>query len=569
MRPAAWVVLPLFAALLCTALGDVEIDGHSGADVDNGYVRQHGGTILATEGRSPARTQPRRGVGGRDWPGRVARAASRKRHSQALHDDGGEHLDVVRPFRGSMLQGNLTSNTKGGDGGAHHSVFELGLDYIDTETYWRMMCGMIMFTIFVDRCQALGEEWAEWSPVNKMMWARITTELMMFGIVAVSIFVVTNLWDEIPSHIYLLVEFVDILCSIGCCSLICVSGILLGTVKLQEKRWTRYERWATSGAVSEHHDEDLAHHGDVQHTELSRTSVGAAEYKAMVTCFKKLHSTPKRFHYDEYQKIGLARISCSIMAIRWPIWLMLLALNVFGYVARLKRGPAADSHTYILHLAIVHWSVLWLHAGIMVYVDMSCKKFLALLANAVDQDKAVPNFLGEHWAHRMKLFTQLVAVTNAFLLALFLMNDLYILHNRSFIWYVVLLLPVLSNALFSLPFIVSRISMLEVFYVMDPEYLDVYLTELSIAEEDLRYMRERWKAKGEPFMQSDRLMTLDVFIKVCQEVGIALSEKRAKRIFAVYDADSSGDIDPQELLEALSEGSNATPRDRRPSKASV
>merc|ERR1719473_1109827 len=60
---------------------------------------------------------------------------------------------------------------------------------------------------------------------NKMFVDRIVSELMMFGVVAISVFVFTQL-SSFPEHTHNLFEFTDVLCSFGACFLILV-GIVL------------------------------------------------------------------------------------------------------------------------------------------------------------------------------------------------------------------------------------------------------------------------------------------------------------------------------------------------------
>ena len=56
---------------------------------------------------------------------------------------------------------------------------------------------------------------------------RLNAELMMFGVVAITLFLLENS-IELSHHMHMIFEFVDILCSAGACTLIMVGALVFG-----------------------------------------------------------------------------------------------------------------------------------------------------------------------------------------------------------------------------------------------------------------------------------------------------------------------------------------------------
>jgi len=436
---------------------------------------------------------------------------------------------------------------------AHHSIFHLSVADIDSPTFWSVFTGMICFTIVIDRLQAKGNDIAEQSAGNAMIWRRVNAELMMFGIVAISIFMFTNFMGSIPEHTYLIVEFVDILCSCGCCGLILIAGILLISVQSQSKHYEVYEREPTKVLTAEEQraEDELCVTG--RHGSRSM-NVNKSEYLALVSLWKDTHKVPENFHYHDYLKMCLQRNSCNLMEISWPTWAMLLFICIAGLGTRKQRNGAATSDGYLLEMIFVDWMLCLLHVLLMIHVYKAQAEF-HVVANRVlaSGEKHVEVTLTPQWLTVTKFITQNLAFCNAFLMAMFFMHEMYNLKSYSTIWYVFLVLPLIFNFIYALPFVVASVAWVEAFFVLDPEGMEMLLEELQSDERDVRFIRDRWEALGKPELDIKEPMTQEVMHNQFYKLGLHISEPRNNRLFRILDDDSTGTVSSEEFFLMLKE----------------
>merc|ERR1719329_1470628 len=100
---------------------------------------------------------------------------------------------------------------------------------------------MIAFCILVDRTQALLDHMAEGSPTNERFLQKVYTELLMFGVVAVTLFMLMQITTSISARAMTIITFIDVLCSMGACSLIGIAGVLSVLRKIYWKHWMSCE----------------------------------------------------------------------------------------------------------------------------------------------------------------------------------------------------------------------------------------------------------------------------------------------------------------------------------------
>jgi len=462
-------------------------------------------------------------------------------------DGGSSAADVVGA--GSSAGSGSSSDASS----AHHSIFQLSVADIDSPTFWRVFTLMIVFTIAIDRLQARGEYFAEQNVGNQMVWRRVNAELMMFGIVAISIFVFTNFMGSMSEHTYLTLEFVDILCSCGCCGLILVAGILLISVQSQSNNYEVYEREATSVLSAEQaaKEDELCVTG--RHGNRSM-NVSKTEYLALVNLWKDTHKVPKNFHYHDYLKMCLQRNCCNLMEIHWQTFGILLFICIVGFGSRKQKDGAATSDCYLLEMIFVGWTLCLLHIFMMIHVYKVQANFHVLARRALASgDKHVENPLSPAWSTNTKFVVQNLAFCNSFLMAMFFMHEMYNLKAYSTIWYVFLVLPLVFNFMYALPFLVSSVAWVEAFFVMDPECMEMLMEDLQADQRDIKFIRARWEALGKPELDIKDPMSQVEMHSIFKKIGLHISEPRNRRLFNILDGDSTGTVSAEEMFLMLKE----------------
>ena len=93
---------------------------------------------------------------------------------------------------------------------------------------WLILILMICFMTLVDRAQWFSERMAEGDRCEEMIVRRLNAELMMFGVVAITLFMLENS-IELDHSLHINFEFIDILCSCGACTVI-ILGMLVFVV---------------------------------------------------------------------------------------------------------------------------------------------------------------------------------------------------------------------------------------------------------------------------------------------------------------------------------------------------
>jgi len=468
-----------------------------------------------------------------------------------------------------------SSGSSGGGVSAHHSIFELSIADIDSPVFWSCFTLMIVFTIIIDRLQARGNYWADRNAGNLMIWRRVNAELMMFGIVAISIFIFSNLVGTIPETTFLIVEFVDILCSCGCCALILIAGILLIMIRRMSQHYKEYEQAEDVGPGTSYKtmgvkelrvvkDQDQSE-SEPEETLLADKksstmnccrvrNINKAEWQAMVFMWKDLHKVPHNFKYHDYLKRCLQCNVCNVMEISWPTWAMQLVVCLLGWFIRQQRKGAVDSNTYMLQMTCLNWASVFVHVGLVMYVYLAQSAFLVEARKALASGaKKVESSLTKDWSTNVRFIAQNLAFCNAFLMTMFFMHEWSNLKGYNWSWYVLLALPWLFNFVYALPFIVSSTAWMEAFLVLDPDSMEMLLEELQADERDMKFVRERWEALGKPKFDTDEGYSEEEMDELFTSLGFHISSSRNKRLFIILDKDDSGMVDAEELLLMLND----------------
>jgi hypothetical protein len=456
----------------------------------------------------------------------------------------------------------------------HLSIFELPFKQVDRSLFWIIFALMLVFTIVVDRGQAWAEAKSEQNPAEKMFLVRINAELMMFGTVGLLLFILGNLRD-LPHDEEVIVEFVDILCSMGACGLIAIAAILFIVRKMMQARWSVLEEMnlidhaiEPSGPIKE---------GVIKQM-LDTNRLSAMDYQIMTKSFGSAHGLPDTFPYTEYLGQTLVRNACDIMEIRWYSWLVILAVvTVFG-VARYIRGTPHDNMVYIIGFAMSNWATLVLYFALMLRVNLSHSRLVGQLRKEEGilkaQNAKVPprgqklyeskkdkahekddmEQKGIGWSAQVKFGMQILALVNSFLLSFYFMHLQYNLRAAGlyWAWRPFLLFPLLTCLFIMLPVIVTRFTVAEAYFSPDLDALSASLKQLHMLEDDFDGIRKAWLGAGKPdFPALEKGVDSEGLGALLFDMGIHIAPARVRRVFFALDEDKSDSVTRDELMKML------------------
>lgn len=422
--------------------------------------------------------------------------------------------------------------------GGQKSIFKLPIWMIDHKNFNLVVAGMLLFTVFVDRGQAYLDYKAEASQRAQAIVARTNSELVMFGVVAVALFVVTNL-VEVEEVLFLQVEYVDILCSLTCILLMGIVSSYFMLFNTKANSWTSYEEC------------------DLQEGEVpSGNSMDHATYKALAQRFQEKHELPDGFVFSVYLRECFTIDCCDIMNVKWYMWVAFMI--IFGALYFI-RGPAkstaspSSSLLNMLILKLVIFLVFILLASFVSHPYSQLIKCAPQLSahkglGVIEEDRPKNQFL--------HFLLQFLSVFNAFGMMHFVMHEIYIIYSSdvSSYWYFTIALPLL-NFFLLLPVTLVRMSFVDAFHNSNHEALDTVLTEIHRLDSDMRYIKMLWEHKGKPAPTFDKKeLSYEEFTEFLlkDQLGLYVNEQRARRLFAAFDFDQSGTVKIDQFVESLS-----------------
>jgi len=427
-------------------------------------------------------------------------------------------------------------------GGGKKSIFQLKIEDVDNYMFWKILALSLVFTIGVDRLQAYADYKTRDSESGKMLLKRVYGEFVMFGVVAISIFIGNNC-VALEQITFSQLEFVDILCSLACCSLIAIVASLFIAFKSVNDKWIDFEEGEEGKADGK----------------PSGTELGPVEYRVIARRFKETHKLPDHFVYSVYLKECFVRDCCDVMNVQWDTWAVFTVLTLGIWI--LKSSPFApglmDVDTYLLLTLFCNLTVFSLHAGLVYYVQQTFNKFLACIPAMAEEtsDDKIDHPHEEKWGSRIRWAMQMISLWNTFMLAGYLMHGIHTINVNpvSSLWYFLLVAPVLMKKYVFLTMTTYKLSIIEAFYGSDPEALDAVLTQVCKLDEDMRYVRMLWKYKGEPAPSGGaKDYDLEAFLQaLAEDFELHVSEARGRRIFRSFDNNGDGTVTIQEFLDGL------------------
>mmetsp|Transcript_137082 Transcript_137082/g.292786 ORF Transcript_137082/g.292786 Transcript_137082/m.292786 type:complete len:646 (+) Transcript_137082:180-2117(+) len=456
----------------------------------------------------------------------------------------------------------------------HHSIFQLRFQVVNRTTFWSIFCLMIIFTIVIDWLQTLAATHARNSKTEQLFISRINAELMMFGCVGLLMFVLENGLSHVPESQSILIEFVDILCSLGACNLIAIAAMLFHTGKRWKKHWQNFE-------CPRDEDKELDGSGQKSFGVGTLRRFGPREYKVMAQNFCKRQKI-NSFPYSDYLTECLARNACELMNINWRMWAVLLVVTCLLLLHNMYRESGArveySTAFYLTFFAVLNWISFCVYAGILFwtyYAHRVLIKHLDKISEASEEPEQETRELAEDqqekdkeekaswtgWAIRVKFCMQGVSLTNSFLISIYVMIVHYNLAREgySWLWSIFILIPLILSLVVLLPVMITNYTIVKAFFVPDSESIDSVIQTLNQLDHDLQYLRRQWADQGlaEAALHADANptstgeMSKEGLAEVLANLGLHVSRARLDRLFMEFDFNKDGAVDFSEIIRKL------------------
>mmetsp|Transcript_36423 Transcript_36423/g.66723 ORF Transcript_36423/g.66723 Transcript_36423/m.66723 type:complete len:614 (+) Transcript_36423:107-1948(+) len=437
----------------------------------------------------------------------------------------------------------------------HYSIFQMRFNQVNRLAFWVIFSLMLVFTIAIDRLQAFAQTRVAHSSTEKMFLERINSELMMFGCVGLFMFVLENSVTHLPDDQAKLVEFVDILCSMGACNLIVEAFMLFLVRSLFAQRWHRLEM-----------------------ERLPRTHkptkpgilplMEPSQFQYMASRFRQQHKLPLQFEYYRYLNECLARTACELMNIDWRMWLALLCMTG-AFAASIYSGFQFKVNTaeiYFDIILVVNWgSFTFFFTLFLLALHAHVRLTHFFFRIRTDANDITPRFMETErnwhsWTMYMQVAMQAACLTNSFLISLYVMLVNFNLRKEGYRWHwaFFLLLPLLLSLLVLMPLMVCSFTVVRAYFDSEPGAVDVVLEMATRLQEDLRYLRQRLESQGGMKVLDNHFqrhptvdMTEEDLLKLMRNLGVHISKERLHRICVDIDTEETGLVEVEEFLNLL------------------
>lgn len=459
------------------------------------------------------------------------------------------------------------------------SVFHIHASELDREIFWMIITGMLAFTIVIDRLQWLATEAAGTNRCNVMFLNRCIGELMMFGVVAISVFLFSQLsdMDEHTKHLF---EFVDLLCSFAACALI-LMGIVLFCLRSRleddRKQFTQDEANAVMEKLKA-----ATSMGDVDKATWKhlKFAVMRAEF------FASQNLSPKAFSYTFYEIESLNQDICDLININWITWVATTIMAFCILVARWMLGSAMESHDelhpHILAFCILTWLTWTCCLGLAILVHMRHRQFTSKLGlgsvegaraalddamgiqKTFDSGKpAAPAKLVTEEDRKAFTSTWEMQLIQIFALCLCFMLGFYVMHvqyniriqDLGMLWHLCFLIPLITALFVLVPFAIKEHSTVQSFCAPQQDVMESVKEQVAESRHDLHFIRkqleeaastagqggdnaEKWVLaqvqKADEALKGGKdsgVITGSEFPKALKLMGVAMSKERAGRLF--------------------------------------
>jgi len=366
-----------------------------------------------------------------------------------------------------------------------------------------------------------------------------------------------------------MVEFVDILCSMGACGLIVIAGVLFVMRSWNARNWQALEKTELPDDYVEDPVEEMS---QIQRVLFPR-GLRAIDFQVMAKRFVADHNLPEDFEYSSYLNGTLVRNACDLMDIEWTSWLVFLVVSLMMLAFRSFSRYQLAKLSYLYLFSICNWACLAGFTSLLCIVNIGQSVLMDHIREEEEelQRRSMPKSrrfskkeikvhpmanLKETWVPRAKWTMQLLALTCSFMGSFYIMHLHFNIKAGQFHWLWVPFLtgPLMVSLFVVLPLVIARFTVVESFFSPDADALEEALIQINQLEDDFDHVRRMWQKHGRPALPNmGEGVDEDGLREVFKELGIHVHSRRLHRIFIAMDTDDSGNVDAQELLTRLHE----------------
>lgn len=408
----------------------------------------------------------------------------------------------------------------------HQSVFQQHLTAVDVPFFWRVFLSVVLIIACVERAQSYAYWWAEENRTLEKFVDSVCRELMMFGFVAVGLFLFTELFMKLDEETYALFELVDLTLSLTAWSLIIMAGIFMGWANIRRNQWLAL------------------------HTGLSQNEAEVEAFNSLSWFFKRRMKLKPDFLFHWYLDECLAFNCTEVIALEWKLWLLFLTVPASALTIRVHIGHSMSNEQFLFLLTVLNWTSFIVHAMLLSWISYQYRN-LRDTARLLDDTDINDPLRGQY--NVVSFALQFMSLFNTFLLAFFMLVALSnnLLLNTGVCYILFQSVPLVIVAAYLFPVLLCRFSVLQGVHCPHPEVIGYILEQDKQFEEDLATLRTAYNEQGRPDVKNfvgDR----DDFKKILKDMKIYLSNDRCLRLFLAMDLDRVGIITKKELDVVLS-----------------
>jgi len=437
-------------------------------------------------------------------------------------------------------------------GGGGENIFKLKAVDLDNWEFWGIFAGMVFYGVIIDRLQYFTEEAVKDYRLSKMIFDRCITEFMIFGIVAMSLFLIMNVVPDISPRTASQLTFCDMLVSFAACSL-----ILLG--------------WIYSCLRV-----------NVQALVVSGSDKSILGWKPMPEKMQKQFMALNQlddhnFAWLPYFNESLANQICNLININWKTWVITCLISLpMVYIK--SQQHKTEENTYIFGYADLEWILVLLILVTWVVIRMLRNKLYSTLDKAGDPDEAgkdvdVKDKLlgGEHgsaqqliekqarWSNILALVLQLEAVLMCFLAGMYVMhmsyNIDYVHWSTALLWKGLFVAGCVIGLFLLGPLALLELTSIQAFVDPDDDVLSSIMAQVNEIWSDCEHIRRQmesksyaagshasakeWAKKELTKVNGTDTIAKSTLQKDLSAMGIRISKRNAKNIFDHLDVNSS------------------------------
>lgn len=445
-------------------------------------------------------------------------------------------------------------------GGGGDPIFELKSTKLDKAQFWIIFAGMVFYGLLIDRVQNYVQSKVEGNRCSKMIYDRTITEFMVFGIVAITIFIGTNVdpyLDKKYPYCVTHLTFADVLVSFAACSLIVLGGLY---------SWMRHR--------TEEHLQGFE--GDAHHeTTIPKLGTWTPMTVKQQSVFFERHSlTLAEFNWNMYFQESLAHQICDLINITWVTWLVtfIALLPMVLYKGFVVEDPAS-LQAYVNGFLITTWAfgmltlvtvlkIRQLRGKLYRSVDGYLRERRPAEMDADSEDESVSQLEEVEedmhwWSEFLAGLMQFESLIVCFLLGMYVMHLSYNLKTYKaemgaavWMYHVGFLVPLLVSLVVLFPLGLVELTSIQAFTTPDMEMLHTICDEVRQAHMDLCLIRDRilshpsskmgpgaieWAKEKLLEENGDHTITRSDMQRVLLAIDVRLPMERALKVFDLVD----------------------------------